>query len=140
MKKYILIAGVMLALNAVLSADDLQAPWVAPNYASRKANPVPAQKGSVEAGKAVFTQICFTCHGTAGKGDGPAATSCLPQKPANFTNPKVWEQTDGALYWKISQGRGVMPKFEGALTPEQRWNVINYLRTTFGPIQQAKVK
>jgi len=140
MKKLIVIAGVTLALTAALFAEDLTTPWVAPGYASRKHNPISANKESVEAGKALFTQICFACHGTSGKGDGPAAASCLPQKPANFTNPKIWEQTDGALYWKISQGRGVMPKFEGALTPEQRWNVINYLRTTFGPVQQATAK
>ena len=138
MRKAILIAGVTAGLGVALFADDLKGPWVAPNYAAKKQNPVPASKESIEAGRALFNQICFVCHGQSGKGDGPAAASCVPQKPADFTNPKVWEQTDGTLFWKISQGRGVMPKFEATLTPEQRWNAINFIRSNFGKGQQPK--
>ena len=138
MRKALVIAAITTGLAVVLLADDLKGPWIAPGYAAKKQNPIAANKESIEAGRAVFTQICFTCHGLGGKGDGPAASSCLPQKPANFTNPSVWEQTDGALYWKISQGRGVMPKFEGGLTPEQRWHVINFIRSNFGKGQQPR--
>ena len=138
MKRAILIAAVTAGLGAALFADDLKEPWVAPKYAAKKQNPIPANKDSIEAGRALFNQICFICHGQSGKGDGPGASTCLPQKPADLTNPKVWEQTDGTLFWKVSNGRGAMPKFEAILTPEQRWNAINFIRSNFGKGQQPK--
>jgi hypothetical protein len=36
---------------------------------------------------------------------------------------------DGALYRTISQGFGQMPGLSENLTPRERWDVINYLRT-----------
>ena len=53
------------------------------------------------------------------------------QVPA-LTNPEIWRQSDGALFWKISTGRADMPGFEDMLSEEQRWHVVNYLRATFG--------
>ena len=83
-------------------------------------------------GHGVFTANCITCHGEAGKGDGILAKS-LPVKPADLTNPAVWQQSDGALFWKISEGRAPMPTWKALLKEEERWNVINYIRATFGP-------
>jgi mono/diheme cytochrome c family protein len=41
-------------------------------------------------GKAVFAQTCATCHGTEGKGDGPAGAGLTP-KPRNFTQNAGWK-------------------------------------------------
>jgi len=40
--------------------------------------------------------------------------------------------TDGELFWKISEGRRPMPEFKKRLTEEQRWQLVNYVRT-FAP-------
>lgn len=122
-----LILLVLIAFSVASAAD----PWVAPRSAARRQNPIQNTAKSVAAGKAVFMPNCVPCHGEAGRGDGPASTALNP-KPANLTDPKVWEQTDGAIFWKISNGRNAMPKWEGALSEEQRWHTINFLRTTFG--------
>jgi len=46
----------------------------------------------------------------------------------DFTAKKFTDQTDGALFYKLQQGRGQMPSFRAA--PEtELWNVINYIRT-----------
>jgi mono/diheme cytochrome c family protein len=38
--------------------------------------------------------------------------------------------TDGELFWKISKGiKGIMPDGEKRMTEEERWNVVNYVRT-----------
>ncbi len=38
--------------------------------------------------------------------------------------------TDGEVFWKISRGiRGIMPAGEKRMTEEERWNVVNYIRT-----------
>ena len=44
----------------------------------------PIQPAPANSGSEMFKQYCAACHGTTGKGDGPAA-SALKQPPANLT-------------------------------------------------------
>jgi mono/diheme cytochrome c family protein len=114
--------------------DDAAAPpeWKAPARASKKKNPIPVSDASVAAGLAVYSANCLACHGPTGKGDGPKSAD-LTVKPRNLREPKIQEQTDGAIFWKLSTGKAPMPVFEKLLPDENdRWNVINYVRT-FGP-------
>ena len=46
-------------------------------------------------GAAVFAANCATCHGDAGRGDGPAATGLEPP-PADLTDG-TWTTGDGSL-------------------------------------------
>jgi mono/diheme cytochrome c family protein len=115
---------------------DSASEWKAPERAARRKNPIPADEKSIEAGRAVYTKECYSCHGAAGKGDGPAAIA-LERSPGDLSSPKMWEQTDGALFWKISTGKKPMASFETILTEEQRWNVVNYIRT-LAPRQSDK--
>lgn len=56
----------------------------APAAAASAAAPATAAAGGgAAAGEKVFKTFCVTCHGAAGKGDGPAAAGLNP-KPANF--------------------------------------------------------
>ena len=36
---------------------------------------------------------------------------------------------DGEIYWKITEGRKPMPSFKNQLSDEQRWQLVNFLRT-----------
>ena len=99
-----------------------------PAFRARKKNPVAADAKSLAAGKTFYAQQCESCHGTSGKGDGPAAKD-LDVSPGDLTSPKLWEDSDGALFWKITEGRKPMPTFEKSLSEDQRWQVINYVRT-----------
>lgn len=107
---------------------NVQEEWKAPARASKRKNPVSADEKSLAAGKAVYVRDCLSCHGAAGKGDGPAAKD-LPKKSGDLSDPKMWEQTDGALFWKISEGKAPMTGYEKLLGEEDRWHVVNYLRT-----------
>lgn len=53
--------------------------------ATTAAPAAPAAGADLAAGKKVFMTYCATCHGTAGKGDGPAAAGLNP-KPADFAD------------------------------------------------------
>ena len=103
-------------------------PWVAPARAARVTNPVAATRASVAAGRGVYQEQCAMCHGARGRGDGDLARN-LPTHPGDFTSAVVQRQSDGALYWKISEGRNVMPGMREALTDSTRWSLVNYLRT-----------
>ena len=79
-------------------------------------------------GGQLFSIYCTPCHGQGGKGDGLVAAKFVP--PADLTNPELHKaRTDG--YWQsyLSAGGSVMPSYAEALTAEERWHVVNFLRT-----------
>lgn len=100
--------------------------WKAPARAAAKKNPVAADAASIGRGKSVYTAECASCHGNTGKGDGPSAKD-LEKHPGDMT--KLGGQSDGALFWKITEGKKPMASFATKLTEQQRWDVINYMRT-----------
>jgi mono/diheme cytochrome c family protein len=100
--------------------------WAAPERASHRANPLPPTADAVKRGHNLFHRDCEQCHGKAGHGDGPLGVSLLPH-PANLGSEHVQSQSDGALFWKMTEGRGVMPK--ATLDENEKWAVIAYLRT-----------
>lgn len=100
--------------------------WRAPESANHRLNPF-QDEGSVEAGKGLYQVYCWSCHGETGMGDG-AAGSAMGSMPANFHTKAFLDQTDGAIFWKISTGRQTMPAFEDVLTEQQRWQVTAYIR------------
>jgi len=71
------------------------------------------------------------CHGETGKGDGPKGAD-LKRKPGDLSHSKMGQQMDGELFWKITEGKTPMPSFETKLSEEERWEVVNYIRT-LGP-------
>lgn len=91
-------------------------------------NPLKGNAESVIAGKKIYTQLCVTCHGDKGKGDGIAAPG-LAKPPADHSSAFIQSQKDGALFWIITVGNNPMPSYKTTLTATQRWQVINYIRT-----------
>lgn len=100
--------------------------WKAPESANNVINPIKADDYSIAEGKKLFVKVCSVCHGDKGKGDGIGGISLVP-KPGNFTLGKTQGQTDGALFWKISEGRPPMASYK-SLSITQRWQLVNYLR------------
>ena len=99
-----------------------------PAREARRKNPIPADDGSRATGKRIYTGNCEPCHGANGKGGGSVA-KLLDLPPADLTDVKYSKDSDGTLYWRISNGHRPMPKFDNTLPEESRWNVVNYLRT-----------
>lgn len=101
--------------------------WTAPARAAKKKNPIAADAASIAKGREVYVKECVSCHGTAGKGDGPQAKD-LEKKPQDLMTAKVLGQSDGALFWKLTEGRKPMASYE-KFSEGDRWAVINYLRS-----------
>lgn len=120
-----LVSGAIILLFAFTP---LQQIWDAPATAGKVSNPVASNASSIAAGKIIYTKNCYDCHGKKGKGDGPKSGD-LDKGPKDFTKAIFQDQSDGALYWKITEGRKPMPSFKKDLSNEQRWQVVNYVRT-----------
>ena len=104
-----------------------QGPWMAPATEKEKKSPLPADEKVVAQGEKVAKVNCVACHGATGKGDGAAAAALNP-KPADWTSGRVQEETDGELFWKISNGRGAMPPWKH-LPENDRWAVVQYIHS-----------
>ena len=108
-----------------------QGEWKAPAEAKKLKNARADKKNDKAAlanAKKLVETNCATCHGVGGKGDGPAAAALPPPKPADWTSAKVAKETDGELFWKITNGRGAMPPWKH-LPENDRWDIVNYIRT-----------
>jgi mono/diheme cytochrome c family protein len=120
----ILLGSTLVAVSEEQSKDK----WTAPAAEARKKNPVAVNESSLAAGQKIYLKRCVQCHGKMGNGDGPDAAD-LGIHPAKLSDPVIREETDGALFWKVTVGKKPMPNYGTRLSPTDRWNVINYLRT-----------
>jgi len=105
-----------------------QKKWVAPTSADKIVNPLKGDITSLKNGKKFFKMVCAVCHGVKGKGDGIGGSGLTP-KPANLTSEIFQSQSDGAIFWKITEGKSPMPNYKSSLKEKNRWQIINYLRT-----------
>ena len=103
-------------------------PWVVPANFKAMKNPIAMSEASTQAGQALYVKTCAACHGKTGLGDGPKAKS-LKTAPGDFLKAESQNQTDGEHFYKTKTGRGDMPKYEGKLSDDDIWNIVNYIRT-----------
>jgi len=127
---FFLFAGFVIKVSAIeISGSFIQDDkWVAPASAKAVKNPNKGEKSSINRGKGLYKSYCIVCHGEKGLGDGPGAKALNP-KPANHTSAAVQNQTDGEIYWKISEGRGNMIGWKNVLKEQDRWDLVNFVRT-----------
>ncbi len=120
----------LLLLTAIMGSAFLyqQKEWKAPASADAKKNPLTTDATTIAAGKTVYVKECQSCHGKKGKGDGPSAKD-LDIPAGDFTKAITQSQSDGALFWKISEGRKPMPSFKKKLNETQIWQSVVYMRT-----------
>ncbi|MDT8392724.1 MAG: cytochrome c [Bacteroidales bacterium] len=104
-------------------------PWDIPSKYVKMENPYADDADLVKVGKMLYSKHCKSCHGNDGLGDGPKAKQ-LETFPGDFSSEEFQSGTDGELYYKSIIGRNEMPNYEKKITEEEdRWAIINYLRT-----------
>ena len=124
--KLFLVSSLIVGLSISLAAQPK--PWVVPANFKTMKNAVAAGDASTKAGKDLFTKNCASCHGRTGLGDG-VKTRSLKTSAGDFSKSDFQKQSDGDLFYKTKTGRDEMPKYEGKLTDDDIWNVVNYMRT-----------
>lgn len=104
-------------------------PWPVPDNFKKMKNAVAADATSISDGKTLWNTHCKSCHGTKGLGDGSKAAQ-LKTDPGDFSKAVVQAQTDGELFYKVSEGRDDMPAFKKKLPDaDDRWSLVNYIKT-----------
>jgi mono/diheme cytochrome c family protein len=121
-----LIALAIFSISGPLLAQD----WKAPPTVVNRPNPVPANANTIALGQKLYVSNCMTCHGQSGKGDGPGGAA-LEKKPADLAARVRAGESDGELFWKITEGRSPMVSWK-SLSETQRWELVNYLKTLAG--------
>ena len=96
--------------------------WKAPEKAQQQHNPLLDKPELAAGGRKVFDRNCLQCHGDANhdrKNNAP-----------NLASAEVQQESDGALFWRISSGnaRKGMPAFS-SLPEAQRWQLVLYIRS-----------
>lgn len=113
-------------------------------------NPIPGE--GVERGAELYAINCSMCHGVGGQGDGQVLKTMIekygytPKLNTNLTLVNVFGYSDGKLFATISNRdlrpeiaaldpstNRVMPQFQKLLTAQERWMLVNYLKTLGGP-------
>ncbi len=129
-----LIAGIFLAI-CIPHAVEAHGPmgWKAPAKERKVKNPIPRSPESRSRGQKIYADKCASCHGAGGDGNGEMAKALDPL-PSNFTDRHMMkEMTDGEIFWKITAGKGPMPSYQKELTANERWDIVNYLRSLVKP-------
>jgi len=74
------------------------------------------------AGKEIYTSFCVECHGEDGRSQILDAADLSDQR-------FIAHQSPSTLYLSVTRGRGSMPAWQARLTQDERWMVIEYLRS-----------
>jgi mono/diheme cytochrome c family protein len=90
--------------------------------------PIPVTRELLLAGRLRYERICATCHGTLGDGVSEVAEKMPFVKPVSFHDPGIRAYPPGRIFQVVSFGYGLMPSFSFALTIEERWAVVAYVR------------
>jgi mono/diheme cytochrome c family protein len=129
-----IIAGMVvlaLALGLSLAGAPVWRDQIAAQQAALRTNPIPASPESLAQGQALYSENCAPCHGPQGRGDGPLGLT-LPIHPANLQVHMVpGVHSDAQIFDWITNGypNSPMPAFGKVFTEEQRWHILNYIRT-----------
>lgn len=97
-------------------------------------NPMATSKTAklLKEGERLYLVNCGICHGPALDGNGPlykGGEGPYPLKPTTLNDATASSWTDGHFYHVITFGKGQMGSYASQLRPEQRWLVVNYIRS-----------
>lgn len=126
-----MIIAVALALAGLVgwrgAAGAQVATWTAPPEARAIQNPERPTEELMRIARMTFEAYCSVCHGKEGRADGPALAK-TGVRPPSFPSSEFQAQTDGEIFWKITNGRGVMPTW-AFMSERERWMLVYLIRS-----------
>ncbi len=105
-----------------------EAPMTLEQATAQMHNPLQPTPENLAKGKDQFNTYCAPCHGDSGQGNGPVA-HLMTKRPDNLIAGTSKYVPDGYIYGAIRDGILTMPSYAQEVPPEQRWQVVMYLRS-----------
>ncbi len=148
------VSGLVVAVTII--GGTVLAGQVAGQEAAKLTNPVASTAESLGTGKRAYDTNCAPCHGNMAQGAAKAgiAISIIAEQggkqPPDLTDTQ-WDHgsSDGEIYSVIKKGvpPTMMAGWEGRLSDNEIWSVVNYLRAlashkevTFAPAAAVETK
>ncbi|MHB9149295.1 MAG: c-type cytochrome [Thermoleophilia bacterium] len=104
------------------------------------ANPVTRTAESEERGRGGYILFCAPCHGDAALDAPPGMVGDLIAPPPPNLVAAAGVLGDGDIFLAVSKGFGRMPPLASRMNPEERWHLVNYLRSLVaGPPPTSEV-
>ena len=122
-----LIIPALLFVGVVSMNFIMQDAWNVPAEAAKMANPVEFDDEGLSIAKELYKKHCTSCHGKEGFGDGVKAAE-LATPSGDFSEDEFQSQTDGSIYYKITEGRGDMPMYKEKIDYEED---LKHVRTDY---------
>jgi len=116
----------MPAFGEVLTSDQR---WDVVYYIWRFAAPT----DSLVTGQALYAENCVDCHGPTGQS--------MILGAADFSNQQFMsDHPSSDLFVSVTQGKDSMPAWQARLSQEERWAVVDFIRTfTYNPVLPVEV-
>ena len=106
--------------------------WEVPAEQKAVKNPLEYNLSNVKKGKELFYQNCKSCHGDPGKNNHLP----LVPPPVDITSDQMQKNTEGEIFYKVTNGRGGMPQFKATISDDDKWRIVNFIMN-FNPNRQA---
>lgn len=121
--------GLMEPQPGALAAGEAPYPYAqheADRAGAELSNPLPPTPDVLAHGRFVYENVCITCHGPRGAGDGHV--SALFPKPPSLMTQKVRDWPDGQLFHRPMRGQASMPSHARQVDARDAWAVVHYIR------------
>jgi len=102
-----------------------QSQWIIPNTLKNIKNPFAGNTQSTQKGKDLYYIHCHSCHKDPGKNN----VLPLQPPPIDIASVKMQSNTDGEIFFKVSEGKGQMPRFNKTLSKNEIWELVAFIRS-----------
>ena len=120
--KFITLIAYFLCININISYAQ---EWIVPENKLKKTSSFEFSSTTISEGESIYLKTCQSCHGFPGKGN----FALLTPSPGDPATERFQKQNDGALFFKLTNGRGLMPSFKNVLSEIDRWKIISFIRS-----------
>ncbi|TLM98731.1 MAG: c-type cytochrome, partial [Actinobacteria bacterium] len=126
------LAALVAYLDRLGNKENASTDLMIPVEYENKTQPFSVTKETWDEGRRIYAEKCLSCHGCAGKGDGPYAYT-NNARPADLRQPRFQNLDSNFDFWRISEGvpGTVMPQWEQSLSVRERWLVISFIQHAF---------
>lgn len=90
--------------------------------------PFPVTKQVLDRGRERYNIYCSPCHSLVGDGNGFIPSRGFSSKPPSYHIPRLQKAPLGYFYDVITNGFGIMPDYAAQVSPQDRWNIVAYIR------------